>query len=157
MKDIIVLFFLVVIFYYLLNFVINCLIKELRNKEKLLIEGMDSETQARNYQNLAAYKAQKTQSEVGDAGATFMIVVLVTIILLVALGIGGWYLYQENINKQTQMSIDLMKKPEVSVEPNKSIIPKNKSIIKSKPEPILSDEEKLVNKVAENLKNNLKG
>lgn len=157
MKDIIVLFFLVVIFYYLLNFVINCLIKELRNKEKLLIEGMDPETQARNYQNLAAYKAQKTQSEVGDAGASFMISVLVTIILLVALGIGGWYLYQENINKQTQMSIDSMKKPELSVEPKKSIIPKDKPIIKSKPEPNLSDEEKLVNKVAETLKNNLKG
>ena len=88
MKDIIIFFFFVLIFYYGLQFVINCLTKELRNKQidllnkRILIEGLDVEMatnvnartsaiQERNYQNLANYKAQRAEKEVGDAGAGF--------------------------------------------------------------------------------------
>ena len=162
MKDIIIFFFFVLIFYYGLQFVINCLTKELRNKQidllnkRILIEGLDVEMatngnartsaiQERNYQNLANYKAQRAEKEVGDAGAGFMLAVFVTIILLFLFGIGGWYLYGE------------LKKKKLQPQPVKeSIIPKDTTIKKSNkdiiPEPeILSDRGKLVKKISEKI------
>ena len=124
--------------------------------KRILIEGLDVEMatnvnartsaiQERNYQNLANYKAQRAEKEVGDAGAGFMLAVFVTIILLFLFGIGGWYLYGE------------LKKKKLQPQPVKeSIIPKDTTIKKSNkdiiPEPeILSDRGKLVKKISEKI------
>tara|TARA_Y100000389_G_C17289922_1_gene427500 strand:- start:203 stop:721 length:519 start_codon:yes stop_codon:yes gene_type:complete len=165
MKDIIIIFFILLIFYYILKIVINCLTKELRNKQlKLLnndklIEGLDVEMatnvdartqaiQASNYQNLALYKAQRAEKEVGDAGASFMISVIITIILLCIAGFGGWYLYEDFKDKKNQASIPIPIK--------QNLIPKDTTIKKPKTELIpnveeLSDRGKLVKKISEKI------
>lgn len=171
MKDIIIIFLILVIFYYILEFVINCLKQELRNKQKKLlnsdkiIEGLDVEMatnvdarsqaiQASNYQNLALYKAQRAEKEVGDAGASFMISVIITIILLCVVGIGGWYLYQDYKDKKN--------KPIIPIQSVKQdIIPKDTTIEKPKIEPIpnveeLSDRGKLVKKISEKISEKIK-
>ena len=100
MRDIFTLFLFTLIFYYIIEYLCNCLTTEINNsKVKKLIEGLDSMEDINS-------KEQKLQEEISSDSTTKIAIVISGFVSIVALSILGIVLYNKYAGTGTGTGTD---------------------------------------------------